>query len=33
MGGILVGMKPRSVDDGKYFSDEWKKHEAGQVQP
>ena len=32
-GGILMGVKPRSEQDAKHFSDEWKKHKGEHVYP
>lgn len=32
-GGIVMGVKPRSEQDSKYFSEEWKKHKGEHVYP
>ena len=30
-GGIVMGVKPRSEQDAKYFTEEWKKHKGEHV--
>ncbi|MDB5860613.1 MAG: hypothetical protein JWQ76_4302, partial [Ramlibacter sp.] len=32
-GGILMGVKPRSEDDARYFSQEWKNSKGEHVYP
>jgi hypothetical protein len=30
-GGILMGLKPHSNEDARYFEQEWRVHHASQV--